>query len=390
MDRLTRSHLKSLAMHCEEHCVSIFMPLHPGSEQVRQDYTRLDNLVNEARAALEARGVDPDPILAPIAEFVDDLDTFRQPGRGLALFLAGGSLQAYRTRFALDEGVFVNGRFMIRPLLAATHDEQFYLVAISKHRVRLFSGDTGALYELHVPDLPSGGLDDVPQGDRVYPETQQHTAGPRPAGARAPAAFHSQRDTDTGQLETVARLCRATADALRSAMFESARPPIVIVGDGRLAHDLARIGQLDPVIGVVDGNPDELEAWELLDRARPLVEAHVAAQQRAEADRFHEALHHQLGAADLGSIVTAANDGRVDVLFVDTRSACWGRFDPARRDVVTHARPEPGDDDLIDLAASLTLAHGGEVVGHVPEEIRDESAAAAIFRHRLTGAQASA
>src|SRR5690606_20478762 len=125
------------------------------------------------------------------------------------------------------ENVFVNGRFAVRPLLQAAHDEQFYLVAISKNRVRLFSGDTGALYELSVRDLPSGGLADVPQGDRIYAETQQHTSGPRRVGARSPMQFHSQRDQDTGQLETVARLCRATADALRSAMYEASRPPIV-------------------------------------------------------------------------------------------------------------------------------------------------------------------
>ena len=45
-----------------------------------------------------------------------------------------------------------------------------------------------------------------------------------------------------------------------------------------------------------------------------------------------------------------------------------------------HPAPEPGDQDLLDLAAIRTLVSGGAVYALPPEEVPDGALLAAVFR----------
>jgi hypothetical protein len=48
-----------------------------------------------------------------------------------------------------------------------------------------------------------------------------------------------------------------------------------------------------------------------------------------------------------------------------------------------HAKQEPGDGDLLNLAAILTLRHGGRVYLVPPEQLREGVDLAAVFRFGL-------
>ena len=79
--------------------------------------------------------------------------------------------------------------------------------------------------------------------------------------------------------------------------------------------------------------------------------------------------------------VPAAAYSRIDTLFVDLSQQRWGRFDPDAGEVVVHATPEDGDEDLLDLAAVETYLNGGAVYAVTPDKMPVESAVAAILRY---------
>jgi len=60
-------------------------------------------------------------------------------------------------------------------------------------------------------------------------------------------------------------------------------------------------------------------------------------------------------------IVKAARYSQVDTLFLSGDDHLWGTFDEANNRVVAHGSPVPGDIDLIDYVALMTLRNGGHI-----------------------------
>jgi len=77
----------------------------------------------------------------------------------------------------------------------------------------------------------------------------------------------------------------------------------------------------------------------------------------------------------------AAHHGRVDVLFVALGIQVWGAIDLSTNTVHEHEDHEPGDEDLLDLAAIQTILNGGIVYAVEPEQVPDHAPLAAVFRY---------
>ena len=112
-----------------------------------------------------------------------------------------------------------------------------------------------------------------------------------------------------------------------------------------------------------------------LEGLRPHFES---ARERAAA-RYRQLAGTGHTEADLKQVVPAAYHGEVETLFVALGRQRWGRFDPATGRVEEHERPEPGDEDLLNLAAAHTLRHGRTVYAVGPEQVPDGAPLAAIF-----------
>lgn len=135
----------------------------------------------------------------------------------------------------------------------------------------------------------------------------------------------------------------------------------------------------------VAGNPEELSAAALHERAWVIAEPFfLQAQQDAAAQYRHvahtEHLSH-LASNDVKEIVPAAFHGRVAFLFVARMMQTWGTFDADTQVLSVHREMEAGDDDLLDFAAIQTLLKGGSVYVVEPEQVPDQTPLAAAFRY---------
>jgi hypothetical protein len=131
------------------------------------------------------------------------------------------------------------------------------------------------------------------------------------------------------------------------------------------------------------GNPDMLSAKELHQRAWEIVKP-VFAQAQAE----QIALYYELDGRDdprashsLIDIVQGAFAGRIATLFVPRNVQKWGVYRAHSHKVHVHPSQQPGDYDLIDLAAAQTVAHGGTVYVLEPDSVPGGELVAAIFRY---------
>jgi hypothetical protein len=135
----------------------------------------------------------------------------------------------------------------------------------------------------------------------------------------------------------------------------------------------------DVVDAAVEGAPEHRSGEDLHTGAWPLIEPRAidaAAQDRA---RYHEASGTGRSTTDLATIVAAAHEGRVDLLFVDEGTGPWGRLDPETGAVTVTDSPTVADRDLVDSAIGDTLTRGGRV--QVAPHLLDGAPAGALLRY---------
>src|SRR3989338_5182955 len=97
MDTLSNDELKKLVEKQSERCdsVSIFMPTYKTGQEIKQNPSRLKNLITKAEKQLEAllpRAVEARRFLSPIEQLQSDELFWQHPSDGLAVFLSQNML----------------------------------------------------------------------------------------------------------------------------------------------------------------------------------------------------------------------------------------------------------------------------------------------------------
>ena len=132
----------------------------------------------------------------------------------------------------------------------------------------------------------------------------------------------------------------------------------------------------------VTSNPDSLSAEELHAAAWPVAAEHFAEDKRNALERF--ASLHGTGQASVNAdkIQVAAQEGRVETLFVAREPSVWSQGRDGRSAVVTlGAEPALADEELFDRAVLDTLTNGGKVYEVEDSSVLDGQLMAATFRY---------
>jgi hypothetical protein len=133
--------------------------------------------------------------------------------------------------------------------------------------------------------------------------------------------------------------------------------------------------------GGVIGNPDDLSLADLHREAWTLVEPMLRAERVEAAELFANLGGTDRASENLREVVLAAFNGRIETVFVALGEQRWGVFDSEERRFEQHAQRQPGDHDLLDLAAVQSLIRGATVYAIPPDEVPGAGAVAAVFRY---------
>lgn len=371
--------LRTLMTQGADPCVSLFMPAHRAGPPIQQDPIRLKNLLREAERRLLQRGLrarDAAALLEPARAVIEQSSFWRRQGDGLAIFLAHGLTRAYRLPVTVEERVVVNDRFHVKPMVRLlSGDGLFYLLALTLHGVRLFEGTRQALASVEVPDVPAN-LEEALLYDTPERQLQARTGPVTGEGAIVHGHTRGQEDIKRDIQQYFHRVDAAVTPVLRDA-----RAPLVLAAVDYLIPLYRNANQHPHLLAeAITGNPDGLGQDELHRQAWALVEpVFRRAEHEAEA-RYRELAGTGRTSTDLAATLAATRDGRVETLFVSLAEV-WGRFDAASGEVRVHDRPEPGDDDLLDVAATQTLVTRGAVYPRAPGAVPGGGSVAAVLRY---------
>lgn len=197
----------------------------------------------------------------------------------------------------------------------------------------------------------------------------------------AVAIFHGHGIGQEVDKERIGRYLGLVDAGLREILGDQ-RVPLVLAG---VEYEQAMYRAVNGYPALVDegisGTPDHLRPEELHERAWTLVEPLFRRAQDEAVDRYRELAGTGMTADDLEGTVTTARQGRVEVLFVSLDEQQWGTVDVKTGRITVTEEPEPGDEDLLDLAAVQTLLGAGTVYALPSDQIPSGTSVAAILRY---------
>jgi hypothetical protein len=397
MDTLSKDDLKTLMANEGEPQVSIFMPTHKVAD-LQQDPIRLKNLLEEAEERLIKGGMRSSvarDMLQPARDLLEDWAPSQSYYRseGLAMFISSHFFRHYHVPLALEELVVVGDRFSVEPLLPLLSEAEvgsFYVLALSLKDVRLLQATHRSVREVKLPkEMPRSlaeamRYDDFEMQHNLYSGTPGWSGGVPGAGGeagKAGAVFFGQGVGSDVKKDNIVRYFRQVDHGLH-AVLRRERAPLVLAGVGYLLpiyREANTYAQL--VEDGIAGNPDDMRAEELRDQGWPIVLPLFEKAQHQAVDRYMQLVGTGQTCTEIEQIISAAYYGSVDTLFMATDAPLWGSFDPAANVAELHEVAQPGDEDLLNLAAVHTLLNHGTVYTLKPDRVPGGGAQAAVLRY---------
>lgn len=387
MDHFTREDLEKLLAPRGGLCVSLFLPMVRRGIETKGNSIRFRNLLDEAQTRLVQAGLREPEIRDLIAQAqarIADTWFWSHQNEGLAAFLAHGEFFSYRLPLSFQELVEVTDHFVTRPLLPLlVGDGAFYLLALAKSGARLFECDR---YRFTPIDL-AGVTTSLPEElryDVFEPTMQIHSGNVEGSGGRFGLHYAHGIAPDGAVIkQRVQDFCRHLDSGI-CELLAGARAPLVLAGVEYLSAFYRDVSHYPNVVEEgIDGNPDALRDAELQQRAWEIVEPRFTRQREAALALYRQRAGSREGRCgnSVEVVVPAAAHKRIDTLFIPNNLPVWGRYDGDRDVVAIRERRQPGDIDLLDLAAAHTLKNQGMVYNVAPESIPNHRPVAALFRY---------
>jgi hypothetical protein len=383
MTLLTREELKILVESDSKPRVSIFIPTHRAGEEIHQDPIRLKNLISRAEERLmaaELRRPAAKELLAPLRDLVEDEEFWQHQADGLALFVSPETYRDYSLPLEFEELVVVADDFHLKPLLPLlSGNGRFYILAVSQNDIRLLEGTRHQVRGIELQDVPKS-LAEALRYDDPERSVQFHTEIRTIRDGRR-AMFHGHGVVTDEDKNNILRYFHKVDQGLHD-MLGNERAPLLLAGVAYLLPIYREANTYPHLLDAkITGNPEELRPEELHAQGWKVVQPYFEEAQHKAVTLYEElAANSERPSRDVQEIVSAAHYARIDTLFVAVGLHRWGTFNADSDTIEVHDEAQPGDEDLLDVAAVHTLLNDGTIYAVQPEAVPDGAPAAAVFR----------
>lgn len=384
----TKSDLQILMQPQHGPCISLFLPTERAGVETQQNPLRLRHLIREAESHLLLNNLpvgQGEVLLKPIQGLLDYEPFWLHPSDGLAVFRSQDFFRTYWLPGHYREQAIVTGHFYLKPLLPfLTDDGHFYLLALSHNHVRLIEGTRYTVSEVALPEAVPGSLAEAMRDNASANELQYHSSSSGAVvekGGRRATIFHGQgvgTDDEKGQLLHFFQ----QIDRGLHPLLANEQAPLILAGVAYLFPLYREANTYASLLEEgVPGNPDRTSLETLHAQGWAVAAPFFLRKRQEETARYREYAATGRALHSLRNIVPAAYDGRIESLFLQADQEQWGTFNPTTRALHVHLPPRFNDDDLLDVAATQTLLHGGSVYVVERADMPYEGPLAAVLRY---------
>jgi len=387
MSFLSESALKALLERPSGVGVSIYMPTYRLGSETQQNTIRFKNLIKQAETQLQEYGLSQTEAVALLqpAHRLDREDFWQSQDEGLVILLGQGFFQYLRLPIKFEELVVVSDRLHLKPLMQLmTGDGQYYVITLNQQQIKIFSGSRFSLEEVEIEGLPKS-LDEALQYDETAKDGQFRISTSKSGTNNSfqhAGSFHGQGSPDRDDVSQDILQYFHIIDRHLHNFLREQKVPLVIAGVEYLLPIYREANAYQHLISeTIPENVDILPLTELHQRTWQLVEPYFAQTKVQAMEHYREMQSTGKTSTDVKEVLPAACYGRVEELFVAVGVQQWGLFDPESNELEVHPDTQPGDDDLLNIAAIQTLLNGGNVYAVEPDKVPDAAPLAAVFRY---------
>jgi hypothetical protein len=387
MSFLSEDDLKALLENGSAVSVSLYMPTYHRGSETQQNTIRFKNLIRQAEVQLQEYGLSQAEITTFLqrAHKLDREEFWQSQNEGLVILMGQDFFRYFCLPLKFAELVVVSDRLHLKPLMPLLiGDGQYYVLSLNQQQVKVFSGSRYTLEPVAIEGLPHS-LDDALQYDETAKAGQfriSTSKGGTNNSFQHAGSFHGQGSPDQDDVTQDILQYFHILDRHLHEFLRGQTAPLIIAGVEYLLPIYREANTYPHLLtGGIPENVDLLPLPELHQRTWPLVEPYFAQTKAQAIEHYREMQPTGKTSTDVKEVVPAACYGRVEELFVAVGVQQWGVFDPQSSELEVHSDTQPGDEDLLNVAAIQMLLNGGKVYAVDPDYVPDAAPLAAVFRY---------
>ena len=339
----------------ENPCISIIIPTHRFSTERRQDPKALEKAATKAKSLLEHSAWPKEKILSlsnKIDTVLQNIDYIRLQD-GLAVFISPNLTKFFLLPFPVTEKIMVGKSFEMRDLFYFNqYLKPYYLLAVSKKKIRLFRGEGRDIQEVQNNDFP-----------KQYAETYEYS---KPSRASSFSGALKDYELDKSEMQELRQKAffKEVDDSMNKYIKHDV--PLLVAGVDEELTNFEHVSRhLDQVVGTIKGNYDHDAIHPLAETAWKKMNEYIKSLQKEVIKKLQEGIGSKLTVDGIRDSWKMAKQGNALSLVVEKDYQVTAYLDPAD-DSRIYVGPPVGNyeilTDAVDRLMIVVKEKGGNVV----------------------------
>ena len=354
---------ETLAANHALHCVSIYLPMNKkGKEQnERLAQETLKTCVKNVHKTLQKYQLSTAEITAylkPIEALIAEVELWRNPSEGLAIFLDKKGLNYYTLPIPFITKTQVASTFYLTPLLPLYQDEEmYYLLELSQDYVKLYEASPYGLTDLQIKSLAPDTLEKA-VGFDFKQKMLQFRSG---QDAFSSGSFHGHGEGKDDDKKEISNFLRVIDKAVNKAIKNN-KAPLVIASTNNVFNSYKKINTYPNLYTKnCKGDPEFKNKTKLHEASLKLIKPYFEEIKIQQLTQFQELYHTPKVSYQLNEIIPAAISGKIDTLFVEKNTDEFGLYNLENGKLILDTKKEIQNSSLTNLAAVQTFLNKGNV-----------------------------
>ncbi|MEQ8787264.1 MAG: hypothetical protein RIC55_13245 [Pirellulaceae bacterium] len=352
---LVKQDVASLANHAAVPCLSLYAASRELASADRGE-SRLQTLLRRAETNLAEHGADATESRAMVRRTLEACRlhaTDRTNGEGLAVFCDRDMLRVFSLPIGFVSRVVAADRFYLSPLLPWLYlGGHFHILALHHDRARLFHATRYSIGEIEF-EAPPG-----PSSPHARRASEMANA-PRSIAARLKATHRSAEDTEQRKIMS----WFSDVDRRLANVLGDDESPLVLSCVGYLAVLFETVSSSRTLLERrVPGSPDLWSMDELRSQAWQIVADYDAQRRESAVNAFLNAQQAGDVVNELPTLLQAARQEQIEILYVDRDLPQRAVGDDAATDQRSRSATTHSTSQMLELLVTRTLAAGGDVL----------------------------
>ncbi|WP_298369384.1 hypothetical protein [uncultured Lutibacter sp.] len=375
---------ETLATNHSLHCVSIYLPMHKKGKEQNEHLAQetLKKCIKDANKSLQKHNLSNSEIttyLKPIEKLISNVELWRNPSEGLAIFLDKKGFNYYTLPIPFTAKTEVASSFYLTPLLPLyEEEEQYYLLELSQDYVKLYEASKFGLTNLHIKSLAPDTLEKA-IGFDFKQKMLQFRSG---QDAFSAGSFHGHGEGKDDDKKEILAFLKIIDKAVNKAIKDK-KAPLVIASTNNVFNSYQQINSYPNLYNInCKGDPEFKNKTKLHKASLKLIKPYFETSKKLQLSQFQELYHTPKVSYQLNEIIPAAISGKIETLFVDKSSDEFGLYNTENGKLLLGTKKEIKNSSLANLAAVQTFLNKGNVYVIDPTEMPVKGRTLnAIFRY---------